>query len=253
MKLCLRLSYLGEDFFGYQVQGDKPTVQKALNDAAHALFGFDCDITGCSRTDSGVHANDFCVTVTEKGSDSLITTIPVEKIPNAFNVRLPESVAIKKAYFVEESFHPRYDVKYKEYVYLIHNSPTRDPFLSGRAMHYPKTLTDEDVGRMARAAETLVGTHDFSSYMASGSKVESTVRCMKYARVERENNLIRITLAADGFLYNMVRIISGTLLDVGCGRFSVDDVSKITEAHDRTRAGMTAPACGLYLNRVVYD
>lgn len=252
MKLLLRLSYLGTNFCGYQVQGDKPTVQKALNDATRSLFSCDCDITGCSRTDSGVHANDFCVTVNKKGSNSLETSIDTERIPNALNVRLPEDISVKSAAFVDENFHPRYDVEFKEYVYLVYNGRTRDPFLSGRAMHFPRELSENDVVRMNEGAAFLVGTHDFSAFMASGSKVESTVRTMKYARVEKDGNIIKITLAADGFLYNMVRIITGTLLDVGVGKTEPRGVGDILASHDRTLAGMTAPACGLYLNSVVY-
>jgi len=227
-------------------------VQKALNEAARSLFSCDCDITGCSRTDSGVHANDFCVTVSEKGKNSLDTSIPLEKIPLALNVRLPGSVSVISASLVEDGFHPRYDVSYKEYVYLIHNRKARDPFLCGRAMHFPKHLTDADVSRMNEGAAFLCGEHDFSAFMAAGSKVESTVRNMKYARVEKNGDIIRITLAADGFLYNMVRIIAGTLLDVGTGRIPPQQIAVIIESKDRSMAGMTAPACGLYLNSVVY-
>jgi len=252
MKLFLRISYLGTNFRGYQVQGDTPTVQKALNEAARSLFSYDCDITGCSRTDSGVHANDFCVTISKKGIDSIECSIDPAKIPYALNVRLPEDISVRSATLVDDSFHPRYDVKYKEYVYLIHNDRARDPFLSGRAMHFPKVLSDDDVRRMNEGASHLCGTHDFASFMASGSKVESTVRTMKYARVEKDGALIKITLAADGFLYNMVRIITGTLLDVGMGKISPSEIERIISARDRTQAGMTAPACGLYLNSVVY-
>lgn len=252
MKLFLRLSYLGTNFCGYQVQGEKPTVQKALNDASKSLFAFDCDITGCSRTDSGVHANDFCVVITKRGSSSIETSIPLERIPQALNVRLPDDISVREATFVAEEFHPRYDVKYKEYIYLIHNGRVRDPFMCQRSMHFPKFLSDDDIKRMNSAAQYLIGTHDFSSFMASGSKVESTVRTMKYAKVEKQGDTVKITLAADGFLYNMVRIITGTLLEVGKGNLEPCDVGAIISAKDRTLAGMTAPACGLYLNSVVY-
>ena len=114
MKIALRLSYLGTDFCGYQVQPGVPTVQNALNIAAKGLFGVDCDITGCSRTDSGVHANDFCVAVTEKGKPYLNTTVPLEKIPIALNVRLPLGISVRSAEVVGDDFHPRYDVLLKE-------------------------------------------------------------------------------------------------------------------------------------------
>ena len=252
MKIALRLSYLGTDFCGYQVQPGVPTVQNALNEAAKGLFGVECDITGCSRTDSGVHANDFCVAVTEKGRPYLNTTVPLDKIPIALNVRLPLGIAVRSAESVEESFHPRYDVLLKEYVYLIRDSKIRDPFTEGRVYTFPRRISDEGIVRMNHAASLLCGRHDFSSYMASGSKVESTVRDMKYASVCREGENVKITLAADGFLYNMVRIISGTLLSVGEGRIEPEAISDITSACDRSLAGATLPACGLYLNKVVY-
>ena len=252
MKIALRLSYLGTDFCGYQVQPGVPTVQNALNEATKGLFGFDCDITGCSRTDSGVHANDFCVAVTQKGKSYLNTTVPIDKIPIALNVRLPLGISVRSAGIVDDSFHPRYDVLLKEYVYLIRDSKIRDPFSEGRVYSFPRAISNEGIEKMDHAASLLCGKHDFSSYMASGSKVESTVRDMKYASVKREGELVKITLAADGFLYNMVRIISGTLLDVGEGRTDPCDIPAITDAHDRTLAGATLPACGLYLNKVVY-
>ena len=252
MKIALRLSYLGTDFCGYQVQPGVPTVQNALNIAAKGLFGVDCDITGCSRTDSGVHANDFCVAVTEKGKTYLNTTVPLDKIPIALNVRLPLGIAVRSAELVEDDFHPRYDVLLKEYVYIIRDSRIRDPFAEGRVYSFPRRIDDAGIARMNRAAALLCGKHDFSSYMASGSKVESTVREMKYASVCRDGENVRITLAADGFLYNMVRIIAGTLLDVGEGRLDPDAIMDITNSCNRSLAGATLPACGLYLNKVVY-
>ncbi len=252
MKLKLRLSYLGTDFCGYQVQPGKPTVQGALNGAARSLFGCECDITGCSRTDSGVHANDFCVTVSKKGSDDIECSVPVDRIPEAMNVRLPESISVREASLVPSDFHPRYDVLYKEYVYLIYDSRIRDPFLSGRAYMHRRRISDEGVDAMNRAASYLLGEHDFASYMAAGSKVASSVRRMKHASVRREGQLIKITLAADGFLYNMVRIIAGTLLDVGEGRILPEEIKSITDACRRSSAGATLPPEGLFLNKVVY-
>ena len=253
-KLFLRLSYLGTPFCGYQVQrSGVPTVQEKLNEAARSLFGYDCDITGCSRTDSGVHANDFCITVSEKGKDGIATSIPLHKIPQAMNVRLPSEISVRYAAMVDSSFHPRYDVKSKEYVYLIYNGRYRDPFLEGRAYFLPKELSDEAVASMNAAAQMLIGEHDFSSYMAAGSKVEDTVRNMMSASVERDGDIVRIRLEANGFLYNMVRIIAGTLLDVGEGRLAPDAVAEITDACDRSLAGATLPAHGLYLNRVNYE
>ncbi len=249
MKILLKIRFVGTAYAGYQVQNNAPTVQGELCRAAEQLFGVRCDITGCSRTDSGVHANLFCATVTNHGSNSLVTTVPTESIPRAMNAFLPQDIAVISAAEMPEDFHPRYDVKSKEYVYLIQNKGERDPFLAGRSLFYPRTL---DVEKMNEAAAHFVGEHDFSAYMAAGSKVESTVREIYSAFVVRDGNMIRFSVRGNGFLYNMVRIMAGTLLSVGDGKIAPDEIPKITASLDRRRAGSTAPAAGLYLNDVKY-
>ena len=252
MKVLLHLSYLGTNYCGYQVQPNGVTVQQKLNEAAKQLFGYDCDIVGCSRTDSGVHANEFCATVTKKKENSLCTNIPTAKIPQALTHWLPEDISVFAAEEVCEDFHPRYDVKYKEYVYKIWNSPVRDPFTQGRAWHCPKKIDNEGLSRMKRAAAQYVGKKDFCSFMAADSKVEDTEREVFEAEVEREGNLITFRVRADGFLYNMVRIFVGTLIDVAYGKLEPEDIPKIIEQKDRRAAGSTAPPHGLYLNKVEY-
>lgn len=252
MKLLLKISYLGTAYCGYQVQTNGITVQQRMNEAAEAVFGFPCDIVGCSRTDSGVHANEFCLTVTRKGTESLDFSIPMEKIPTALNCRLPKDIAVKEAMTVSDEFHPRYDVKYKEYVYQIWNGKTRDPFLSDRALCPSVVLSSEQIERMNEAAGFFVGTHDFASFMATGSKIKDTVRTVFYADVSAEGELITFRVAADGFLYNMVRIMVGTLLEASKENAVPSRVAEIIEARDRRMAGATAPAHGLYLNRVSY-
>ncbi len=252
MKLLLRVSYLGTDFCGYQVQKDKRTVQAVLNTAAKELFGGDCDVTGCSRTDSGVHANMFCVCISKKGEPNLDTDIEISKIPRAISAHLPPDVAVWDAQWMDDGFHPRYDVKYKEYVYRIYNGAVRDPFEEGRSWYVPRVFSDEDIVNMNIAAQSFVGEHDFSAFMAQGSKVESTVRNVKYASVEKNGDVIIFRVAADGFLYNMVRIMTGTLVGVGQGKIPAAHVSEIILSKSRENAGMTAPAEGLYLNKVVY-
>lgn len=252
MKILIKIKYVGTAYSGYQVQKNAPTVQGELCRAAEKLFGFPCDITGCSRTDSGVHANMFCATITRHGESGIDTTLPPDKLPRAINAFLPPDIAVYEAELVPEDFHARHDVKYKEYIYKIRCSHERDPFLSDRCWHYPHLLSDADVERMKKAAEHFVGTHDFSSYMAQGSPVESTVRTVFYTDVFREGETVIFKIAGDGFLYNMVRIMTGTLVSVGMGRISPDDIPMITGSCDRTRAGMTAPPEGLYLNYVKY-
>lgn len=252
MKALITISYLGSGFCGYQAQPGKRTVQTELNRACLELFGYECDVTGCSRTDSGVHASSFCAAVTKRGESSLPTALPADRIPLALNAHLPDDISVRSATFVEDSFHPRYDVKYKEYIYRIYDRPTRDPFEEGRAWHIPQPFTDADVKRMNAAASHFIGQHDFKAFMAQGGQVESTVRRVAYADVSRNGDVIVFRVAANGFLYNMVRIMTGTLTGVGKGRISPDDIPDIISSLDRERAGMTAPAHGLYLNRVVY-
>lgn len=252
MKLLLKISFLGTNYNGYQVQPDKPTVQREMNDASKRIFGFDCDVVGCSRTDSGVHANAFFVCISKKGENSIDCTIPMSNVPLAFNSVLPDDIAVLEAKLVEDGFHPRYDVKYKEYVYKIWNSPVKNPFFADRAYHVPQQYSNEIIEKMNAAAQYFCGKHDFAAYMAQGSKIVDTNREIKYASVYKEDGFIVFKVAADGFLYNMVRIMTGTLLLVAQGKIEPCDIEKITESKNRKNAGMTAPACGLYLNKVEY-
>ena len=252
MKLLLKVSYIGTDFCGYQIQKDARTVQGELNAATRSLFGYDCDVTGCSRTDSGVHANMFCVAINKRGESGIETDIDVSRIPRALTAHLPEDVSVYSAEWVNDDFHPRYDVQYKEYVYRIYNGAVRDPFENGRSWYIPQLFDEKTVEKMDLAAKSFVGKHDFSSFMAQGSKVESTERTVAYAGVEKSGDVITFRVAADGFLYNMVRIMTGTLVAVAQGKILPCDIENIILSHKRESAGMTAPAEGLYLNKVVY-
>lgn len=249
MKILLRIKYLGTNFCGWQYQPNARTVQNTLTLAAEKLFGEKCNITGCSRTDSGVHANDFAATV--ELSDNA-NKVPLDKIGVAFAPLLPNDVSVISAEEVADDFHPRYGVKYKEYVYKIYVSQTPDPFLFGRVWHYDRKLLPDAAERMNLAAQALCAKQDFASFMAAGSKIEDTVRTVKYCTVTKEDDIITVKIAADGFLYNMVRIIAGTLVLAGAGKLDKADLEKIIAAKDRSRAGLTAPPDGLYLNKVVY-
>ncbi|MBQ4150848.1 MAG: tRNA pseudouridine(38-40) synthase TruA [Clostridia bacterium] len=249
MKILLRIKYVGSAFCGWQYQPNARTVQNTFTEAAEKLFGERCDITGCSRTDSGVHANDFALTVELSGNAN---KVPLDKIPIAFSPLLPSDIAVISAKEVSDSFHPRYDVKYKEYIYKIHIAPVSDPFLSRRVWHYDKKLLPDAVSRMNSAAKAIEGKQDFASFMAAGSKIEDTVRTVKYCTVEQDKDIITVRIAADGFLYNMVRIITGTLILAGVGKLDKDGMQRIIAAKNRAAAGLTAPPDGLYLNKVVY-
>lgn len=247
MKYFAKIKYLGTAFHGFQVQPGLRTVQGELNNALNQAFGLPCKVTGCSRTDAGVHANEFCLTVECEGG-----TIPADKLPIAVARFLPTDLSLFYAEECDNSFHPRYDVREKEYLYRIINRPIYDPFEFGRAWFLSRPVSDEGLLLMQSAAKHFIGRYDFSTFMSEGSDVEDTVRTVTALSVERNGDLIEIRISADGFLYNMVRIIVGTLTEVAFGRISPDDIVDIINSHDRSRAGMTAPADGLYLNKVVY-
>ena len=247
MKYLAKIKYLGTDFHGFQVQPELRTVQGELNAALNQAFGLPCKVTGCSRTDAGVHANEFCLTVECDGG-----TIPAAKLPIAVSRFLPNDLSLFYAEKCEDDFHPRYDVKEKEYLYRIINSRIYDPFEFGRAWFVARPITDDGLARMREAAGHFIGKHDFATFMAEGSDVTDTVRTVTALSINKKDDLIEIRISADGFLYNMVRIIVGTLTEVAFGRFSPDDMPGIISSLDRSRAGMTAPAEGLYLNHVIY-
>ena len=247
MKYFAKIKYLGTDFHGFQVQPKERTVQGELGAALEQALGHPCRVTGCSRTDAGVHANEFCLTVECDGA-----TVPADKLPVAVSRYLPNDLSLYYAEECSEEFHPRYDVKEKEYLYRIVNLRIYDPFDFGRAWFLPRHITEVGLARMREAAENFIGRYDFSSFMSEGSDTEDRVRCVSLLTVDRIGDVIEIRIRADGFLYNMVRIIVGTLTEVAFGRFEPEDIPSIIAAKDRSRAGMTAPAEGLYLNRVFY-
>ena len=247
MKYFAKIKYLGTAFHGFQVQPGLRTVQGELNNALNQAFGLPCKVTGCSRTDAGVHANEFCLTVECEGG-----TIPADKLPIAVARFLPTDLSLFYAEECDNAFHPRYDVREKEYLYRIINRPIYDPFEFGRAWFLSRPVSNEGLLLIQSAAKHFIGRYDFSTFMSEGSDVEDTVRIVTALSVERNGDLIEIRISADGFLYNMVRIIVGTLTEVAFGRISPDDIVDIINSHDRSRAGMTAPADGLYLNKVVY-
>ncbi len=247
MKYFAKIRYIGTAFHGFQVQPDKRTVMGELCRALREALGDDVKVTGCSRTDAGVHANEFCLTV-----DSDTATVPPEKLPVAVARFLPVDLSLYYAEACDPHFHPRYDVVSKEYLYRIINTPVYNPFDYGRAWFVSRPITDSGFELMRDAAKRFAGRRDYSAFMSEGSDVVDTVRDIKYVNVERSGDLIEIRVCADGFLYNMVRIIVGTLTEVAFGRISPSDITEIIGSRDRSRAGMTAPPEGLYLNKVTY-
>ena len=252
MKLLLEIAFDGRNFCGYQVQDNGRTVQKVLGDASRKLLGFPCDISGCSRTDSGVHARSFFCTVTQKGQQVFPGTIPVSKIPLALCTYLDADIAVKGAWLVPEDFHPRYSATGKTYRYFMRFSPLRNPFSESYAWHVPYGTRQDAFDRMSKSLAYLQGTHDFSSFMAAGSKITDPVRTITDARIWTEDGITVFEVSADGFLYHMVRIIAGTLVRIASGQAEPEDMETILAARDRTAAGPTAPAHGLFLWSVSY-
>ena len=247
MNYFAKIKYLGSDFHGFQVQPELRTVQRELSCGLREVFGETPRVTGCSRTDAGVHANEFCVKI-----ESEKATVPPEKLPIAVARFLPPDLSLFYAEECDADFHPRYDVVSKEYLYKIRNERIFDPFDYGRVWFLPRHIDKDGIERMREAAKYIIGKKDFSTFMSEGADTEDTVREVFYLKVDKIGDLIEIRICADGFLYNMVRIIVGTLVEVANGRFSPSDLEQMISSHDRRRAGMTAPAEGLYLNKVNY-
>lgn len=241
--LLLTLRYNGTAFHGWQIQPNAVTVQQELCNAFKNISGKDENIIGCSRTDAGVHANMFCCNVRTE------CNVSTEKIPDALNFYLPPEISVYGCEDVNFDFHARYDCKGKEYVYLIYNGKHRNPFYENKAMFYPYEL---DVEMLDKEAKSFIGTHDFSAFCSVGSSVQDKTREIYDCKVTRNNDIVEIRVSGNGFLYNMVRIIVGTLLDIQKGKIEKGSISQIIESCDREKAGVTAEAHGLYLNKVFY-
>ncbi len=245
-KIKLNISYIGTVYCGWQVQPNAVSVQQRVQDAVEKAFGKRYSLTGCSRTDSGVHARSFICTV---DLDEEANAIPCDRIPLVMNRHLPVDIAVRSASEVDSDFHPRYSCLGKAYEYIFYDSPIRDPFLEGRVAHILPKL-DADI--MNEAAKEFIGKQDFRAFMASGSKIEDTVRTIYDCRVSRDGDMVRIYVSADGFLYNMVRIIAGTLAEIGHGKRAKDGLRAVIDSKDRKNSGQTAAPEGLYLYEVFY-
>lgn len=243
-RILLKIRYHGAAFVGWQVQKNGKSVQEQMQDAIEEIFGSRVGVTGCSRTDSGVHAMEYCLCFDPP------RPMELKRIAFALNSVLPDSISVLSAAEVSADFHPRYHAVAKEYVYRFYDSPAPDPFKKGLAFHERKGL---DAEKMNRAAQCFLGSHDFKGFMSTGSKIEDTVRTIYYSAVERNGDEVVFRVVGDGFLYNMVRIMAGTLLFVSMGRIDEADLPRIIDSGERAFAGKTMPAYGLYLNKVYYD
>ena len=231
-------AYRGTNYHGFQIQNNAVTVQEVLQKGVSVVLNEKVSIIGCSRTDTGVHANQFCFNV---HTNSQINT---RGFIRGVNGHLPDDISILSCEEVPDNFHARFDCKGQEYIYKIHCSA------SDLMLHYRRKL---DLDAIRKASSYFVGTHDFSSFCADCTNVSTTIRTIYSLEIENYGDTVIVLVKGDGFLYNMIRIIVGTLIDVSEGRFLPDDIPEIITAKNRLRAGRTAMAHGLYLNRVFYN
>ncbi|MCE5343996.1 MAG: tRNA pseudouridine(38-40) synthase TruA [Eubacteriales bacterium] len=242
-RILLTLSYEGTAYAGWQRQINGVAVQQRVEEALHTLTGEHAGITGASRTDAGVHA------LGQRAHFDTASRIPAERFPYALNTCLPRDIRVLEGCEVGGSFHARFDAKGKQYAYRIHNAPHASALQRNLTAHVPVPL---DVPAMRRALGTLPGTHDFAAFQASGGTAKTTVRTLQTAELAQVEDEITLTVRGDAFLYNMVRIIAGTLIEVGKGKLAEDCFTRALQTGDRLALGPTAPACGLTLARVYY-
>jgi tRNA pseudouridine38-40 synthase len=237
------IEYDGSNYCGWQRQENGISVQQKLEEAVVSITKEKSVLIGASRTDAGVHA------LGQSGNFHTNSSIPIEKFAFAINSVLPMDISVIKAIERKNDFHSRYHARQKTYVYQIFTRRIASPFLKNYAYH---CLYDLDFEKMREASKYIVGEHDFTAFMASGSQSKIFVRTIYEINIQKENDLILIEVTGNGFLYNMVRILSGTLLYAAIGKMKPSDIKTIIQNKDRTLAGATLPACGLYLKEIVY-
>ena len=242
--IALRLRYVGSAYHGWQVQKTEITVAETLETALSKLCGHPVKVTGCGRTDAGVHAICYCANFRTD------CRIPADRIPLAVNARLPSDIAVVDAVDAPEDFNAILSCIKKEYTYKIYNSRIKNPFYVNRAWFYPKHL-DEKI--MQEAASQFVGTHDFAAVRSVGTDVKSTVRTVYYYNVERIGDIIELKVCANGFLYNMARAMAGTVVYAAEGKIKPCEIGAILDSGNRTAAGPTVPPGGLYMSHLWYD
>jgi len=242
-RILLTISYDGTAYHGWQVQPNAVTVQAVMCQALGQILKTKVSVTGTSRTDAGVHAREF--TCHFDCEDN----IPNQAFLRGLNSVLPPDIAVIDCKEVPLDFHARYNAKGKTYCYYIYNSNKKDPFRSRYAWQIERPLSVE---KMNAFAEKIKGEHDFYAFSSSGSNVQETVRTISECFVTKSGDDIKITVTADGFLYNMVRIITGTAVAVSDGKIDVEDIADILNSKRRERAGITAPPQGLFLEKVHY-
>ena len=242
-RYLLTVAYDGTAYCGWQAQKNGPSVQDTLEAALSRLLGTFTRVTGASRTDAGVHA------LGQRAHFDADTRIPPDKLPFALNTMLPPDVRVTEGLLVPDTLHARFSVEEKTYTYRIHNAPHASALYRNLTAHVPVTL---EVPLMHEAAQALVGTHDFAAYCAAGGSAKTTVRTIREIAVRREGDRVTLTVTGNAFLYNMVRIIAGTLIDVGHGKLPPECTATALQTLNRLDLGVTAPASGLELTEVRY-
>ena len=242
--IALRLRYDGSRYHGWQVQKNAITVAQTMEEALAKVCGERVKLTGCGRTDAGVHALRYCANFHSR------CTLPVDRLPLAVNSRLPDDIAVVDAVEVPDDFNAIGSCVKKEYVYKILNSRIPDPFLADRVCFYPQRL---DISLMQAAARAFEGTHDFKAVRSEGTQTKTTVRTVYWCRAEKDGDLITVSICANGFLYNMCRAMVGTMVYASYGKLIPEEIPALLEKRDRRLTGPTMPPQGLYLNRVWYD
>lgn len=238
------IEYDGKNFNGWQKQKDKLNIQGEIERAIFDVTGEEVNLTASGRTDAGVHS------LGQTANFKIENDMPVDKIPLAINSKLKKTIRVQSAEEVDERFHSRYNCKGKKYRYIINNAPIESALYKDLQLHISTKL---DIDKMREAIKYFIGKHDFASFKSSGTSSKDSVREIYKAEIIEDGNLIKIELTGSGFLYNMVRIISGTLVDVGLGKISPSDIPNIIESKDRKNAGKTLPPQGLYLVEVYYN
>ena len=242
--IALRLKYDGSRYHGWQVQKNDITVCQTMEEALEKVCGHPVKLVGCGRTDAGVHALRYCANFK---SDC---RIPLDRLPLAINSRLPGDIAVVAAAEAPEDFNAIGSCIKKEYIYKIHNSNIRDPFLEKLVCFYPQHL---DMELMQAAAKAFEGTHDFKAVRSEGTQTKTTVRTVYWCRAEKEGDIITVSICANGFLYNMCRAMVGTMVYASYGKLLPEEIPLLLEKGDRRLTGPTMPPQGLYLNRVWYE
>lgn len=239
----LIIEYEGTNYCGWQIQKNALSIQQEIEGALYKLTGEKISLIGAGRTDAGVHAYGQVANFYSNSN------IPADKFSYALNSILPKDIIIKQSNLVEASFHARFSAKGKRYKYLILNDLFPSAFFMDRVWHVSKTL---DLESIIVASKHFIGEHDYRAFCSSGTSVKDFVRTIYDVLINKQDNIISLEIVGNGFLYNMVRIITGTLVQVGLGKISPDSLPEIIDSCDRERAGMTAPPDGLYLMEVLY-